>query len=1244
MSRAASLKPPASIAIESLGNHPKITNQMSSTCALASGKKTKKSPSNASKNKRKSSNANSNSSNSSLSEKRSWSQGAKNRKALPIKSGPIQALGDRAFNEQPAEEKCFDLNSNQMLSEYWEMSLGPEGQISAPERSSSLNKCAVLLANILGDEASDVIMNSTSLSDEDFQNRNHRRESEVGSHQTTESNDAFYNPLNFDSQLTSPDMGLNKRAESSTGYQENVKRVSKLEEKLKRSGCYGNNSLSGNNNQQYNSVFPRNLNSTELSYARNGDAFSGNFTKQLRNIIQHREASESQSPIKEANRGDSADMSSISQVLLTPEHIRRPTTIAKQQNNSHLFHDASIRAKTSATHYENESLVYSESLATSTPRNNRSFSDDYQNLPQHGKMELHKQQLQPEISDPLTKEIEVASSSLNNNSLTDAGQNEATNAVACANLETDKNNESKNEIEDDDASTVLLLKTLNEDKSLTLEQKLSLITTAGQVSLKNAGEKANKNSDGSENENNGTNEHVGSCGDTEKMLRETLSKLTSQAVKPQTKNVQSVPKQPAQLKNKIVNNSLLQSDALRQRKLETIKEQLGVVNDIFADIKNIAGKKKDKELNHAIEELEAAVSVLPSIVDKKIFDNELKFTVEPLSERVVLLEGELAGSKARLEAMEKLHKESLETKQKEITSLKDNFNQQMANEKLQANKLRSAKLSVENDNQKLEEEVQNLRTELKAQRKKLEDCSSGFSDEIKEIRSEITSALSEVQRQKSKLASAERQNQELQWSVEAKNDEIKTFEDLAKKQHGSMSELLKELSFTRSSLHQQKSLANTLAQEVASLKVEKGKSPIDPSKIQSRFSNVYAFSESNQVQQGMSVETQTSSPARIDSQGGNNQTNSYSVNGFMPKTDQEYIVAHAANLNFKQPPNSNSANKAGVNSNRAKEVSAHSPGSNLTAAKNQQENHGMQGITVNVTDDDDNNQRDDNNQMNSNDERNSVSYGNGNKNTTSNVPTISIQLQQESPDLPSSRSCGTSSSSRLSEPKDLELSFDTNSYSNFHIPSDGENDTPRNQPNLARLEMYNSPSSSGNSYTTQIPNLGPNQPFNGHLPPYLTEQFINAMKIGWPQQHVLVSKSTPELNFVSIPMGGSHYAVPNGYPFNNPSFQQPDLTNFQHFKSYTVSYPSNGSHQMNGSDISTSEDISVESIEQADRLKNPYTRSVPLLDFSTLSNTSSAIPSAKSESKFQEGIKMLDADIQKLQNSIQQLFAVGNKD
>merc|ERR1712004_231800 len=98
-----------------------------------------------------------------------------------------------------------------------------------------------------------------------------------------------------------------------------------------------------------------------------------------------------------------------------------------------------------------------------------------------------------------------------------------------------------------------------------------------------------------------------------------------------------------------------------------------------------------------------------------------------------------------------------------------------------------------------------------------------------------------------------------------------------------------------------------------------------------------------------------------------------------------------------------------------------------------------------------------------------------------NVP---VQMgQANSGELGSARSAATSSSSRLSEPKDLELSFDTNSYSNFHIPTDNENETPRNKQNIdLNAELSNVPNASGGHYAlSNVPNgIYNNQKNLGH--------------------------------------------------------------------------------------------------------------------------------------------------------------------
>merc|ERR1711972_485203 len=174
--------------------------------------------------------------------------------------------------------------------------------------------------------------------------------------------------------------------------------------------------------------------------------------------------------------------------------------------------------------------------------------------------------------------------------------------------------------------------------------------------------------------------------------------------------------------------------------------------------------------------------------------------------------------------------------------------------------------------------------------------------------------------------------------------------------------------------------------------------------------------------------------------------------------------------------------------------------------------------------------------------------------------------------------------------------------------------------------------------------------------PYLSEQYVNATN------HPIVSQQSGSLSYVdschtsphlksrsSVGAYPSNLSAPvaiGNMPVNSGSIlslQTPSgvigpLQNRQ-FKAYNVSYPvrSDAIFNANGGSSDSLYEMTLDS------LPPPHSRSVPLLDFSSLSNTSSAIPSTKTESKFQEGIKMLDADIQKLQNSIQQLFTVGQK-
>ena len=1153
-------------------------------------------------------------------------------------------------------------------------------EVSAEKAVSSLDKCAVLLANILGDDVSEKIM-SNSFGNDDVHATEYRGNGEVLKTSTT----ALSPPRNIENdEISSP----------------NVQRASKMEERLKRSGCFNNSSLS-NLTSQPSVVVPTALNGVQTDqsfpgHAGGGATFtlsSGSFSSKLRNILGDGEPGPSGDVNMSTQSHSDHEPSTMSQVLLTP----------KEKNNDwskpvmHKFlNDYSSKGP---SHLMHETVLRSESLATSTPRHNRSLElENEVNVPVNEKnltAMKENQDGKKRNGEGLTHELELPSAGNPSEILDEINRKNSSPF-------------SSNDDPDDDRSTVLLLKTLNEDKSLTLEQKLSLIATAGQVSMMNSVDKT----DASLSAKNSAGNEEKSKADVNKVLKETLSKLSAETSgSAPRKNTMQFPS-----KDEVFSKSTLyDSNALRQRKLSAINEHLTIVNDVFKDLKLLASRKSDAALNETIEELENAISVMPGMIDKKIFENELKFTVEPLQEKVILLEGELAETRARLESMEKLHKESMENRQKEIASLKDSFNQQLAAEKLNCNKLKSAKFALEKDNEKLENEVKGVREQLKCQQMKLEKCSTGFTDEIREIRVEITAALNEVQKQKTKLGVAERQNEELNWSVEAKTEEVRTLEELAKKQHENISELVKELSALRATLQQQKLLSDTLAQEVTSLKSERNKFAIEAAKIRQSFDftglpnvsiagtnfgkyplpvpypntslskslsvsrtpsvsdreKLHQFHQSkdsrdksssegyfsgdqssqftgqlNGLMSQMSLqrtpksqsETKTSARIGEDCVPSNGSdlnkkdecvvsTLNEDIDSFFPHGPSEHIIAHAANLKLDSRQLSKVENMVQqVSSPQNEKFQISSP--NVQKIEGSPKKmHGMNNAEPSPMVND----HGDGWVGRANDRVVSVS---------SRQPSMDLGSVTNStqPDMPASgRSVGSNSSSGTSHLVEFDLSFDTNSYSNFHI--DSSENTPRNDAGWEADVLKNSNLMfvSGGNLVPSLQNL---EDIQGHETPKngITSHGLHNV------HYLPISSATTFLTKNQI--SGSNKVSFQSGSYDNAFKGQPTFYDISSSSTSAESYkPNSDTENTTGSLTTVTVPTACANTSHHQSIGNLiYSRTVPPLDFSSLSNNSSALPSARSESKFQEGIKMLDADIQKLQNSIQQLFAVGQRD
>ena len=211
------------------------------------------------------------------------------------------------------------------------------------------------------------------------------------------------------------------------------------------------------------------------------------------------------------------------------------------------------------------------------------------------------------------------------------------------------------------------------------------------------------------------------------------------------------------------------------RKMNAVNSHLQTVSDMFHDVKMIAQRRCDVELQQFLQELEDAVSMLPTIVDKKMFDNEIKFSVGPLQKQNEDLKREIQKLAQEMEQMEILHKEMMESKKREILALKETHKEQSSSEKILINKLKASKHILEGDCERLNGEINQLEKQIGDQKKHLHECSKNFNDELKSIRAEIEVALAEVQRQKTKLNAAERE------SV-AKDDQIKGLKDFINKQ------------------------------------------------------------------------------------------------------------------------------------------------------------------------------------------------------------------------------------------------------------------------------------------------------------------------------------------------------------------------------------------------------------------------------------------------------------------------------
>ena len=226
------------------------------------------------------------------------------------------------------------------------------------------------------------------------------------------------------------------------------------------------------------------------------------------------------------------------------------------------------------------------------------------------------------------------------------------------------------------------------------------------------------------------------------------------------------------------------------RKMNAVNSHLQTVSDMFHDVKMIAQRRNDVELQRFLQELEDAVTMLPTIVDKKMFDNEMKYSIEPLQKQNDDLKRELQKLADEMEQMEILHKEMMDSKKREILALKETHKEQSGSERILINKLKASKHILEGDCERLNAEITQLEKQISDQKKLMQECSKKFNDELRSIRAEIDVALSEVQRQKTKYHAAERES-------EAKDDQIKSLKELINKQQRKLNDTVKELQLIR---------------------------------------------------------------------------------------------------------------------------------------------------------------------------------------------------------------------------------------------------------------------------------------------------------------------------------------------------------------------------------------------------------------------------------------------------------------
>ena len=104
--------------------------------------------------------------------------------------------------------------------------------------------------------------------------------------------------------------------------------------------------------------------------------------------------------------------------------------------------------------------------------------------------------------------------------------------------------------------------------------------------------------------------------------------------------------------------------------MNAVNSHLQTVSDMFHDVKMIAHRRNDVELQRFLQELEDAVTMLPTIVDKKMFDNEMKYSIEPLQKQNDDLKKELQKLADEMEQMEILHREMMDSKKREMLALK----------------------------------------------------------------------------------------------------------------------------------------------------------------------------------------------------------------------------------------------------------------------------------------------------------------------------------------------------------------------------------------------------------------------------------------------------------------------------------------------------------------------------------------------------------------------------------------------